>query len=160
MTYISGFSGWGVYTNLSFTDTKFVSVIFKKNKDFRFCFSWISFLSAHTLLPQFSTQPQLKKLVGPRGTTRKTVVAAPGNYHLFLSYTTHFPVRSGLQGTLKLLNCQPIVEKDKMFLYNHPEQWAGSFPGSWAFGVTGQVLVPAGRENRLWRSCFHKGCFL
>lgn len=27
---MSGFFGWGVYTNLSFTDTKFVSVILKK----------------------------------------------------------------------------------------------------------------------------------
>lgn len=81
MTYISGFSGCLVYTNLSFTDTKFVSVILKKkrNNGFRFYFSCIS---SQTIFP-YSAIPK-SALTRPRTEEtwrhgRHHHIKAPGN---------------------------------------------------------------------------------
>lgn len=72
-TYISGFFGWGVYTNLSFTDTKFVSVILKKGT-MALGSTSLPFLpkpSARPLPPpeQHPLEPEQKKRFGPEGST-------------------------------------------------------------------------------------------
>lgn len=57
--HFPGFSGWGVYTNLSFTDTKLVSVIFKRKEGNSSHFkSYFSCTSSQTVCPCSSTPNQ------------------------------------------------------------------------------------------------------